>query len=324
MKIEGISGKIYIPGGLSMRSNSKKFLLLLVVAAIIVIVIVVAGRAMTKLNVSVAEQFTVIDQVPYLVKDGDLYEYSGNRWSRVEQDGNVSQLVSGEVLCGLDTDGNVFYDGSTDITDDMPLGSASDFQLAQQLIACNESEKFLCIGDTITLSCLALPEDGTILYPDGDTYARFQMDEVPVFLSGNYILTERGNVYYLNLENEVGDTPQLVSVYDGENIVSISSCYSDQQCIGLKDDGSVCSWSANSDGSELPVSDWTQVISVKQGFHFAVGLTGDGKVLYAGSGVDQAERIENELSQWNDIVQIAIYGTAIYGLKSDGSCLTIQ
>jgi hypothetical protein len=218
----------------------------------------------------------------------------------------------------------VFYDGSTDITDDMPLGSASDFQLAQQLIACNESEKFLCIGDTITLSCLALPEDGTILYPDGDTYARFQMDEVPIFLSGNYILTERGNVYYLDLENEVGDAPQLIPIYDGENIVSISSCYSDQQCIGLKDDGSVCSWSANSDGSELSVSDWTQVISVKQGFHFAIGLTNDGKVLYAGSGENQTERIENELSQWNDIVQIAIYGTAIYGLKSDGSCLTIQ
>jgi hypothetical protein len=147
------------------------------------------------------------------------------------------------------------------------------------------------------------------------------MEEVPAFLSGNYILTERGNVYYLDHEKEAGSAPRLISVCDDENIVSISSCYSDQQCMGLKEDGTVCSWSANSNWGELPVSDWTQVISVRQGFHYAVALTSDGNVLYADYSADNIENIQSELSQWNNIVQIAIYGTTIYGLQSDGTCV---
>lgn len=299
-------------------------------AAVLLAAVVVTGVALfprDKSNFSAPEQFEIADGTPYCVKDGDLYRYEGGGWSEAEHPEQVRQLVSCDLaLCTVDKDGTVFYGGELpDPMEFRSLGSAAAFDMAHHLMELNSSTSLVGLSGDIALWPNALAEDGTIFLavPALNHYERYTMEDRPIELSDEFVLTEQGNVYQLQIVNF--DQPYLRCIYDGGDITSISAAYGTSQCLGLKKDGTVLSWNESGRKNfDIPsVAEWTNVRSVKQGFHFAVGLTEKGEVLYAGC-IGSNEKIGSQLKAWGKIEAIAIYGMAVYGLKPDGSCVSME
>lgn len=299
-------------------------------AAVLLAAVVVTGVALfprDKSNFSAPEQFEIADGTPYCVKDGDLYRYEGGGWSEAEHPEQVRQLVSCDLaLCTVDKDGTVFYGGELpDPMEFRSLGSAAAFDMAHHLMELNSSTSLVGLSGDIALWPNALAEDGTIFLavPALNHYERYTMEDRPIELSDEFVLTEQGNVYQLQIVNF--DQPDLRCIYDGGDITSISAAYGTGQCLGLKKDGTVLSWNESGRKNfDIPsVAEWTNVRSVKQGFHFAVGLTEKGEVLYAGC-MGSNEKIGSQLKAWGKIEAIAIYGMAVYGLKPDGSCVSME
>ena len=298
-------------------------------AAVLLAAIAVTSAALflrTTNKFSAPEQFEIADGTPYCVKDGVLYRYEGGGWSEAEHPEQVRQLVSCDLaLCTVDKDGTVFYDG--ELPDPMEIrsaGSAAGFDMAHQLMELNSSPSLVGLSGDIALWPRALAEDGTIFLPVSDHYERYTMEERPTELSDEFVLTEQGNVYSLEVKGITAE-PYLRCIYDGGDITSISTAYGTGECLGLTEDGTVLSWNESGiKNFDIPaVAGWTDVRSVKQGFRFAVGLTEKGEVLYAGC-IGSAGKIESQLKAWGKIEAIAIYGMTVYGLKPDGKCVSMD
>lgn len=296
-------------------------------AAVVVTGAVLFSRAINKFPAP--EQFEIADGTPYCVKEGVLYRYEDGLWSEAEHTEQVRQLVSCDMaLCTIDQNGTVFYDGELpDPMEIRSLTSAAAFDMAHQLMELNSSASLVGLSGDIALWPSALAEDGTIFLPAPalSYYERYTMEERPIELSDEFVLTEEGNIYRLWVDS-AGET-RLRCIYDGGDVTSISAAYGTLQCLGLTEDGTVLSWNESGyKNFDIPsVAEWTNVRSVKQGFNFAVGLTEKGEVLYAGCrGNGNAEKIGNELKAWGKIEAIAIYGMTVYGLKPDGSCVSME
>lgn len=253
-----------------------------------------------------------------------MYRYEDAGWSYAGYSEPIRQLTAGEALCALDADGNVIFEGDLTLSEDMPLTSGYYVETAQDLIDLNQTTPFAEIGGNMMLGPRALLEDGSILLPIGDRYEPYTMDERPIALSDDFILTEKGNVYQLRVVNSAG--PDLRCIYDGGDITAISGSKNTGQCLGVTKSGGAISWNTSGNATfDIPsVSGWTDVVMVRQGFHFALALTKTGEVLYAGPSGENTERIGNELNKWSDITSISISGMTVYGLRSDGSCLSME
>lgn len=309
--------------------RTKKFW---ISAAVLLAAVVVAGAALllrTTGTFSAPEQFEIANGTPYCVKDGALYRYEDGDWSEAAHPEQIKQLVSCELaLCTVDQNGTVFYDGELpDPMEIMSLGSAAAFDMAHQLMELNSSTPLVGLSGDIALWPSALAEDGTIFLPAPalNRYERYTMEERPMELSEEFVLTQQGNVYSLAVKEFTAE-PVLRCIYDGGDIASISAAYGTGQCLGLKEDGTVLSWNESGRKNfDIPsVSEWTDVRSVKQGFHFAVGLTEKGEVLYADSSEGNTGKIGSQLKAWGKIQAIAIYFMTVYGLKPDGSCVSME
>lgn len=299
-------------------------------AVVLLAAVVVTGAVLflrAKGSFSAPEQFEIADGTPYCVKDGELYRYEDGHWSQAEHTEQVRQLVSCDMaLCTIDQNGTVFYDGELpDPMEIRPLTSAAAFDMAHQLMELNSSTSLVGLSGDIVLWPSALAEDGTILLPAPalSYYERYTMEERPIELSGEFVLTEEGNVHRLWVDS-TGE-PRLRCIYDGGDITSISAAYGTLQCLGRKEDGTVLSWNESGyKNFDMPsVAEWTKVRSVKQGFNFAVGLTENGEVLYAGCR-GSTKDYGSQLKAWGKLEAIAIYGMTVYGLKPDGSCVSME
>lgn len=294
-------------------------------AAVVVIGAVLFSRA--KGDFSAPEQFEIADGTPYCVKEGALYRYEDGHWSEAEHPEQIRQLVSCDLaLCTVDQNGTVFYDGELpDPMEIRSLTSAAAFDMAHQLMELNSSASLVGLSGDIIHWPSALAEDGTIFLPAPalSYYERYTMEERPIELSDEFVLTEKGNVHRLWVDS-TGE-PRLRCIYDGGDITSISAAYGSRQCLGLKEDGTVLSWNESGyKNFDIPsVAEWTNVRSVKQGSNFAVGLTEKGEVLYAGCRGSTREN-GSQLKAWGKIEAIAIWGMTVYGLKPDGSCVSME
>lgn len=276
---------------------------------------------------SAPEQFEIANGTPYCVKDGVLYRYEDGEWSEAEHAEEIRQLVScGLALCTVDRNGAVFYDG--ELPDPMEMrsaGSAAAFDMAHQLMELNSSTSLVGLSGDIALWPRALAEDGTIFLPAPglNYYERYTMEERPAELSDEFVLTEQGNIYELQVAQS--GEPRMNCVYDGGDITSISAAYGTGQCLGIREDGTALSWNGSGHKNfDIPsVAEWTNVRSVKQGFHFAVGLTEKGEVLYADC-TGNTEKIDSQLKAWGKVEAIAVYGMSVYGLKPDGNCVSME
>lgn len=231
----------------------------------------------------------------------------------------------GETLCVLHTDGSLYYEGTlTTENSDGSNGSAYNLYMANLALALNKEEPFACINQNVEYyDFRALLPDGDILYQTIDEYAHYKMtDETPIYLSGDYILTEQGNVYLLDIDNMNDKTTiSLTCMYDKEDIIAIDCCETASRCLALTKDGNVISFS---DLAPLNTSNWKDVIAVAQGFSYAVGLTDKGKVLYADYDAENTKAVSKEVASWKNVVQIAVYYDTIVGLKEDGSLFSSE
>lgn len=297
------------------------------------VIFLLAGMAVVSLWIAnrkttiMPGQFALIGKRPVIINEGKVYEYeTDGSWRHLELTGKAKQIVSGEKLCVLNEDGSLYYEKETVIGEGLPLTSAYTLYMAEMALKLNMEEPFEWINQSIEYSGFcALLQNGGILYQRLGEYDRCQMEnETPIFLSGSYILTSQGNVYYLETDTD-GYTgimsADLKCVYDGEDIVAISASESAARCLGLRENGTVVSWS---DIAPLKVTDWKNVIAIQQGFNYAVGLTAKGKVLYADYNAGSTEEVAEALDLWTDIVSIAAYSDTIAGLKKDGSCLLLD
>ena len=301
----------------------------LMVPPLLVGVILIAVLFRPKAEVALTSApFEVFQGIPYCVREGTLYRYEDIGWVHAGYTETIGQLISGDALCAVDVDGNVACERDyTVMPDKMGLTGAYYWEMARQLIVLNQTIPFVEISGDFEHGARALLEDGSILLPIEDHYEQYTMEEPPIALSGDFILTEKGNVYQLSCELGIENrAPDLRCIYDGEDITAINSLPGTGQCLGITKKGGVISW--NETGIvkfDIPfVSSWTDVVMVKQGFHFALALTKAGEVLYADSDAENTERIGRELDKWRDIANISISGMTVYGLQSDGSCLSME
>lgn len=273
-------------------------------------------------------QFVLVGERPVIIKEGKVYEYGRDgTWRHLELIGEAKQIVRGEILCVLNEDGSLYYDKIIDSGEEgLPLTSAYALNMAEKALILNKEEPFALINQSLEyLDFRALLRNGDILYQGLGEYDRYQIDEEPpIFLSGSYILTSQGNVYYLKIDTDgysgIMNT-DLKCVYDGKDIVTISASETASRCLGLRENGTVISLS---DIAPLDVTDWKNIIAIQQGFNYAVGLTAKGSVLYVDYNTSSTEEVTKALDLWTDIVQMAAYSDTIVGLKQDGSCLFLD
>lgn len=195
----------------------------------------------------------------------------------------------------------------------------------------NETEPFLAVNQNIQYTDFrALLRSGELIYRSDDIYERYILPEEEIkALSGEFILTEEGNVYYLHTDlsdDPVRKEPEML--YDGSDIVTISACETNASCIGIKETGKVLSWVGSDWGWNktwiYDVSEWKNIVAVQQGFYFAVGLDADGKVCFATDNKKRETAITEDLSEWSDVTEIAVLGQTIAGMKENGSCLFLD
>lgn len=271
-------------------------------------------------------QLAVVDRKPVKLEDGKVYRYNADgSWEQVGSDGEAVQIVDGEYLCILDTEGRIYYDWAATDEEPLPLTSGYAQYMAGLALEINEAEPFVCVNqEPIRLYFRALLQSGEILFQSGDEYACLPLEERPVSLSGAYILTDVGNIWFMRDE----DVSQLECVYDGGDIIEIDANNNAGRCLGLTQDHHVVS--LHFGGRKLEVSDWDHVISIEQEFSYAVGLTDKGEVLYAAAGhanespKNTEASVKEALSEWSDVVQIAANGSDLIGLKNDGSCYVLD
>ena len=91
-----------------------------------------------------------------------------------------------------------------------------------------------------------------------------------------------------------------------------------QYSASVSSDGKV-SFVGNSFADAKVFADWENIVSIRTGNDFVIGLTGDGTVQVAKIKTKYDYRIE--VSNWNDIVQIAAGDQLVVGLKADGTLL---
>ena len=121
-----------------------------------------------------------------------------------------------------------------------------------------------------------------------EKYERFIMEEeTPVFISDWFVLTDGGNVYYLDTASDGISgivKADLQCIYSGGDIIAINAMAA--RCLGLLENGSVISLGGN---NPLDVTGWKDIIAIEQGFNYAVGLTDKGKVLYVDYSTSSTE-----------------------------------
>ena len=228
---------------------------------------------------------TMFNNMPYIFSDDGIYEYKNeNCWKKIESDVDIKQVVDGEIPCAIDMNGKVLCEAFPDQEENLPLSSAYAYDMAKQLLERNKEQGFLWLSDSLLISPIALLEGNVILYPRSGQYEVYQMKEDVQMLSGNFVLTKSGNVYRVASEAPNWDESVVSSVYDGGDIV---------------------------------------VIGADQNADLCIGLTGQGKVVCIECGSPRAEKVQNEIESWSEIVNIAVSTTKICGLKADGECVEI-
>ncbi len=302
---------------------------------VIAIITVIFLPNASQQTIKIPGQFAVVIETPIAIKDGNVYEYTADEiWENMNLSEKAKQVVTGEELCFLNEDGSIYYGQDIQqmeelLKESMPLTSAYSLYMTKKALELNDEEPFVSINNNLDyLSFRALLKNGEILYEDGDNYERLQMEETPIFLSGSYILTEQGNVYYLDTESKGNShvvIPKLTSVYEGGDMVVINACPTNGRCLGLRRNGTVISFLVSEYNKPLETGEWKHMVAIQQGFYFAVGLTDKGKVLYVDHDKNKTEAINKELKKWINIVDIAVSPSeTIVGLREDGTCLLLN
>lgn len=258
--------------------------------------------------------------IPLKIDDGVLYEYhtDTHAWSAMKLEGMAAQVFSGERLCVLMEDGSLFYEGQ-DLSpdeDNLPLTAGYSRYMAGKALEYNKTEPFLGVNGNLEYpDFMALLQSGELLCEDEDDFKRVSLPrETPAAMSGSYVLTEGGNVYYMH--------DGIENVYDGGDIVAISASETAALCAGLKENGEAVLWWMDIEAPD--VSEWKNLAAVRHGFNFVAGLRGDGRIDYVDNGGQSTAAIQEALGEWPDVADLIVASQSIVGVTEDGDCLFLD
>ncbi len=187
-----------------------------------------------------------IEEIPLKIDNGTLYECTdGQTWNPIALDGQVSEVFSGEYLCVLMEDGRMISDFPTEEEllgsgEEVPLTLGYVVYMADRAREINKSEPFASINQNVeTPGFRALLKSGEMICQnDGDdVYSYYQLpEETPKMLAGDYILTDQGNVWYMN------ESMDVEKIYDGGDIIAISPTQITGHCMGYTQNEKTITW----------------------------------------------------------------------------------
>ena len=124
--------------------------------------------------------------------------------------------------------------------EEVPLTLGYVVYMADQAREINKSEPFVSINQNVeAIGFRALLQSGKMICQnDGDdVYSCYQLpEETPKMLAGDYILTEQGNVWYMNERMDVE------KVYDGGDIIAVSPTQMPGHCMGYTQNEQTVEW----------------------------------------------------------------------------------
>lgn len=267
-----------------------------------------------------SEKTDSTSMIPLKLDTGVLYEYhtDTHAWTAMKLDGMAAQVFSGEQLCVLMEDGSLFYEGQ-DLSpdeDNLPLTAGYSRYMAGKALEYNKTEPFAGVNGSLEyLDFMALLQSRELLCEDEDDFRRVSLPrETPAALSGGFVLTEDGNVYYIH--------DGIENVYDGGDIVAISSSENAARCAGLKENGEAVLWWMDIEAPD--VSEWKNLAAVRHGFNFVAGLRVDGRIDYVDNGGQSTTAIQEVLGRWPDVTDLIVARQSIVGVTEDGDCLFLD
>lgn len=162
---------------------------------------------------------------------------------------------------------------------------------------------------------MILLEDGTVVSSQGAGYKDWT-DVVSVSAAETYTaaLRKDGTVV---VDEGYGDYRSSV-VSEWKDIVDLCANFH-FCCVGLKSDGTLVfsNDGFNDDPTFQVVRKWKDIVSIESCFFFIAALHPDGTVEAANCGTGEIY----DLSEWTDIVQIAVSEGNVFGLRADGKVL---
>ncbi|MCD8379932.1 MAG: hypothetical protein LUC95_06380 [Lachnospiraceae bacterium] len=269
------------------------------------------------------------DQNPYVLVDGTVFWYEDGAWSTL-LDASFSALYPGERFCGLTSDGSIDADLLTqEEYDSYSLTTAGTYYNAEQVVQQTAGKAIVQLGASIfNEGVLVLYEDGTTELFNAGTAYPIAEDLTVAEVSGNYLLTEEGDVYLVNyLFKETFSTLSVtLKQVSAEQIVSIQARPTENLCVGLTDEGTVKIWSVLTEQSEseyTPVLPATEKISMGDNYFVAVGT--DGKAHFSHYDPEMGEAVDAYLeAQPGTALEVACEGQRIAVLYDDGRICMID
>lgn len=268
-------------------------------------------------------KIALVNLNPCIVSDGKAYIYVDG-WNEVETDHDIVTVYNGDVFSALDSEGHIIMmPEETDDYEGYPLTTAAVHYNAEELRKLTEDEKILLLSGNPLGSgghCVVYSENGyTSLFANGTAFP-ISDSMVVADISGNFILSEEGNVYKV-IHTDNPEHVSLKQVSEGK-YVEIAACTSADRCIGISQDGTTTIWS----DVDLGFSFHTEnAKTAAMGFTYGIVLCEDGNAEF--HSVDSA--LEYQVSEYlaeqkEDITAISCSYNSIAMLTSNGNVKIID
>lgn len=246
-----------------------------------------------------------------------------NRISTIYSD-SVKEIILDEYITILGENGTPYSEFEVDwerVSSYMKV-YGQKMMMAEAFFGLNENHSFIMMnGESFpSVDFMVLLDNGTVagigcddkydvVY---DTIKMYSLEsgERIVCLSGGYALTDTGSVW--NVDREKGVMTRLEG---WDDIIAIDGF--EGECVGIREDGTVCYYGENRYGQADCISGWKGISDVELGRGFCIGLTKEGQVVasFRDEGLNALRAVES----WSNIRAIGTDGYYnIVGLRSDG------
>lgn len=287
-------------------------------------------------NFATNDDMVIFNGEVYLIKDEKLWKYNSESQQELVEIGlnGMPEKIYTDGIDGLyviDESGNLefIYPDYPDENEYLNNGSGYSFYTRECLEKYNSENPYICVNGHPDLHRKALLQDGTVIgvLDDITTCEMNLAEEKIVYLSGNFALSDKGNLYKIQLSQEEGMIiNQAECIYNAGDIVQIDAFYG---CLAIKNNGQVLYFAdsneTNNKWGEGNVNEWNNVVTVACDRLYSIGLTSKGEVLFTGENVaEQCEEAIKELSEWKNITKICANSGVVAGLDKAGGIHIVE
>lgn len=266
---------------------------------------------------------------PCVVTEGRAFVYQDNVWNEMDSENGIREVFSGENFCALDQQGKILTDADAfESYDGLPLTTAAIHYNAEQMVHIlnddKNDEKLSLLGGNIFTNSIVYLDNGCLkVFKNGE--GKVLSDSIAVSkISGNFILTEDGDVIRITYNDFDGDITNInLKKVSTEKYIDISACDTAPRCIGIREDGTVnLLWS----DVELNLNlDMGNVKAVSMGFNYAVILCDDGHVEFRSSDYDTEQEVMAQLNTFDEkAIDITCYSNNVAVLLENGDVVKLR